>query len=346
MLVRFALSLVLLLATASPSFAIDSIKTAKALVSGNIQDIGKYVVKIKRTGDREEEIQVNEIEYIRLEGEPAQLNLARSHFNGGRYTEALETLDKIKEDGLKIDVKREMEFFRAASAARLALAGEGAINDAGNLMSNFVKNHPNSWRYLQACEVLGDLFVAINNYPLAQEKYGELEKAPWVDMKMRGGVLKGRALQGDGKFDEATAAFDNVLKLAGTQTGELVDAQRQAAMIGKGVSLAQTGKPADAVKVLEEVITKADAAQEELHALAYNALGACHRKAGNPKAALLAYLHVDVLYNSFPNAHAEALSNLSQLWKEVGNADRAVESEQVLTERYPSSKWAKKQPGT
>jgi tetratricopeptide (TPR) repeat protein len=325
-----------------PAWALDSIKTPKALISGTISSVDKYVVKIKRVGDREEEIQVNEIEYIRLDGEPPQLNLIRSAVTNGRYKDALDGLDKLKEDNLKAGTKLEMEYFRALASARLALAGEGNVNDAGKLMNAFVASNPTSWHYLEACEVLGDLFVAINNYPLAQQKYGELEQAPWVDVKMRGGVLKGRALQGEGKFEEATAAFDAVLKLAAGQSGELVEAQKQAATIGKSVCLAQTGKAAEATKMLEEVIALADPEHAELHALAYNALGSCYRKAGNPKAALLAYLHVDVLYNTYANAHAEALANLSELWKEVGNADRALESEQVLTERYPSSKWAKK----
>lgn len=327
---------------AAPAGAIDSVKSHKALVSGNITEIGKYAVKIKRTGDRDEEIPVNEIEYIRLEGEPAQLNLIRSAVNGGRYKDALDGLDKLKEENLKVDIKQEIEFFRAISSARLALAGEGKLNEAGTLMNNFVKNNPTSWHYLEACEMLGDLFVAINNYPLAQQRYGELEQAPWADVKMRGGVLKGRALQGEGKFDEAATVFDNVLKLAAGQSGDLIEAQKQAAAIGKAVSLSQTGKHTEAIALLEEVIAKADPEQAELHALAYNALGNCYRKAGNNKAALLAYLHVDVLYNTFGNAHAEALSNLAQLWKDVGNADRALESEQVLSERYPTSKWAKK----
>lgn len=327
---------------AGPAWGLDSIKTSKALVSGNIQDINKYTIKIKRTGGQEEEVQVNEIEYIRLDGEPAQLNLVRSAINGGRYKDALDTLEKINVESLKIDVKQEIEYFRAVASARMALGGDGSVQEAGKLMTAFVTSHANSWRYLEACEVLGDLLVAINNYPMAQQKYGELEKAPWVDMKMKGGILKGRALQGEGKFDEANLAFDGVLKLAEGKTGELVEAQRHSATIGKSISMAQTGKPAEAAKMLEDVIAKAEGDQVELHAVAYNALGNCYRKAGNAKAALLAFLHVDVLYNSNANNHAEALSNLSELWKEVGNADRAAESEQVLKERYPSSKWAKK----
>lgn len=339
---RFIVAAALAALWVAPAWAIDSIKTHKALVSGNVTEIGKYAVKIKRVGDRDEEIPTNEIEYIRLDGEPAQLNLIRGAVTGGRYKDALDGLDKLKEENLKVDIKQEIEFFRAISSARLALSGEGKLNEAGTLMNNFVKNNPTSWHYLEACEALGDLFVAISNYPLAQQRFGELEQAPWVDVKMRGGVLKGRAQQGEGKFDEAAATFDNVLKLADGQSGALIEAQKQAATIGKAVSLSHAGKHAEAAKLLEEVIAKADPEQAELHALAYNALGECYRKAGNNKAALMAFLHVDILYNTYGNAHAEALSNLAQLWKELGNADRALESEQLLTERYPTSKWAKK----
>jgi tetratricopeptide (TPR) repeat protein len=328
---------------AAPAFALDQVKPAKApLVSGTISGMDKYTVKVKRTtGDREETIPVNEIDYIRFDGEPPQLNLVRSALNNGRYKDALEGLDKIKDDG-KPQVKREMEYIRALATARLALAGEGEITEAGKLMNSFVQANPDSWHYLEACEVLGDLFVAINNYPLAQQRYAELEQAPWPNMKMRGGVLKGRALQGEGKYDEAATAFDAVLKLGASESGELVESQKQAATIGKAACLAQTGKHAEAIQSLDEVIAKADPEQAELHALAYNALGAAHKKAGNPKAALMAYLHVDVLYNNYANAHAEALANLAQLWKEMGNADRALESEQLLAERYPASKWNKK----
>ncbi len=79
-----------------PAWALDSIKTSKALISGSIVEMGKYTVKIKRTGDREETVQVNEIEYIRLDGEPAQFNIIRSAINAGRYKDALEGLDKLQ----------------------------------------------------------------------------------------------------------------------------------------------------------------------------------------------------------------------------------------------------------
>jgi hypothetical protein len=66
------------------------------------------------------------------------------------------------------------------------------------------------------------------------------------------------------------------------------------------------------------------------------------RKAGRTKEALLAFLHVDVLYFTTPEAHAEALANLAELWEEVQKPERAVKARQVLQERYGSSPWAKK----
>ena len=93
--------------------------------------------------------------------------------------------------------------------------------------------------------------------------------------------------------------------------------------------------------MVEQVIKDADPEQKELHARAYNALGSCYQRAGQAKDALLAYLHVDVLYSSVPDAHAEALANLATLWRSIGQESRAREARQVLEQRYANSKWAK-----
>ena len=58
-------------------------------------------------------------------------------------------------------------------------------------------------------------------------------------------------------------------------------------------------------------------------ARAYNVLGTAQRQAGRTKEALLAFLHVDILYSSVPHAHAEALANLADLWQQLHRSDRA-----------------------
>ena len=58
---------------------------------------------------------------------------------------------------------------------------------------------------------------------------------------------------------------------------------------------------------------------------------------------MLAFLHVDVLYFSVPEAHAEALANLVELWTELPNTERAVRARKILQEQYANSPWAKKE---
>ena len=107
------------------------------------------------------------------------------------------------------------------------------------------------------------------------------------------------------------------------------------------MSLAETGGGNEAVGIIEKIIQDADPEQKELHARAYNALGSCYEKAGQTKDALLAYLHVDVLYNTVPEAHAEALAHLVPLWQAVGQEEQARQARQQLQERYGGSRWAK-----
>jgi tetratricopeptide (TPR) repeat protein len=345
-MIRYAstLTALALLASIAAVAQADTVRTSKASISGSIEEMTKHEVKIKRTGsDKVETVPTNEVESIRYDGEPAQLNLIRSAVNGGRYEEALKGLEKLSTDGIKRkEIVEEIEYFKAIATARLALAGAGpTVSDAGSLMNKFVTQHPDSYHFLEASEVLGDLFIAVKKTDEALKSYAALEQAPWTDMKMRGGVAKGRALQASDKYVDALAAFEGVLKQAGDASGDMVETQKQAALVGKASCLAETGKAAEGIKLLEEVIAKADPEQVELHAQAYNALGNCYRKSKNDKAALMAYLHVDVLYNSNPAAHAEALANLKDLWKSVGNAERSAQAEQVLLERYANSRWAK-----
>lgn len=345
---RFAGGLVgmaLVMAAVSPTVVADTIRTNKASISGTIESLGKHEVKINRSpGNRVETVPANEIQSIRFDGEPAQLNLVRSAVAGGRYEEALRNLEKVSTDGVeRKEIVQEAAYFKAVATARLALAGAGStIAEAGTLMNSFVKDNPESYHFLEANEILGDLLVAIGKPDQALASYAVLEQAPWPDTKMRGGVAKGRALQASGKHDEALAAYEAVLSEAGSATGEMVEQQKQTAIVGKASSLAETGKGVEGIKLLEEVIAKADPEQAELHAQAYNALGNCYRKTKNDKAALMAYLHVDILYNSNPSAHAEALANLKDLWKAVGNVERSEQAEQVLLERYANSRWATK----
>jgi len=186
---------------------------------------------------------------------------------------------------------------------------------------------------------MGDLLMAADKYAAAQRQYAELAKTPWPDYKLRAGVLLGRTLAAQGKHDQAIRQFDDVL--ASREDDAAANEQKLSATLGKAVSLAETNQLDNAVSLVEQMIADTDPEQKELQARAYNALGDSYQRAGRTKDALLAYLHVDVLYSSVPDAHAEALSHLATLWNQVGQAERARAARQTLEQQYRGSRWAK-----
>jgi tetratricopeptide (TPR) repeat protein len=289
-------------------------------------------------GDRT--IAVNEIRSVIFDGEPTELSQARVNAANGAYQNALENLAKIDTSTVPRDfIHEDIEFYKAWCAGHLALGGEGEIVEAGRQLNAFARSHPENFHYLAAVEMMGDLLMAGEQFGKAQTQYAILAKAPWPDYKMRAAVLIGRTLQAQGKHAEAIRQFDEALAI--TDDGPDSANQRLAATLGKAVSLAETGGLEEAVAIIEKVIHDADPQQKELHARAYNALGRCYEKAGKTKDALLAYLHVDVLYNNVPEAHAEALAHLAPLWTAIGQEARARETRQLLEDRYSKSRWAR-----
>lgn len=318
----------------------DRVRLVRGVENGEVKDMTPYQVTVDKGLPGTREVPVDQIKSITFEGEPAELAQARVSAGNGAFTKATQLLEKIDESQLKRDfIKQDVEFYKAYSAGRLALSGEGEITDAGKMLNTFVKSYPNNYHFLEASELMGDLLMAAGRFDFAEKQYAELAKAPWPDFKMRADVSLGRSLQAQKKHEEAIKQFDAAIALS----DDTPDAQnqRQMALLGKAVSLADTGKTDEAIKAIQKVIQDADPQQKDLHARAYNALGECYEKAKQPKDALFAYLHVDVVYSNVPEQHAEALAHLIPLWKEVGQDERAREAQEALQQRYPNSKWAK-----
>src|SRR5262249_44116677 len=152
-----------------------------------------------------------------------------------------------------------------------------------------------NFHYFDACETVGDLLVALGKYSEAESYYAKLAAAPWSDYKMRATLQMGRALVGQKQYDKAQAKFDEVLAM--TADGKEAERHKLSASLGKASALAGAGKTDEATKMVNEMIAKADPENAELHARAYNILGNCYLAAGKKKEALLAFLHVDLLYS-------------------------------------------------
>lgn len=330
-------------ATAFAQAAADRVRLARGSEAGEVSDMTSYTVTLAKGIGGNREIQVNEIKSIQFDGEPPELTQARLNAGNGAYENALEALAKINVAAVKRDfIKQDIEFYKGLCGAKLALAGKGEIADAGRQLNNFVRTYPKNFHYLAAREAMGDLLMAGGGYANAEKQYAELASAPWPDYKIRAAVAVGRSLQAQNKHEDAIKQFDAALATAGDDTES--QNERLSATLGKAISLAESGSLDEAVTSIEKVIHDADPQRKELHARAYNALGTCYEKAGKNKEALLAFLHVDVLYNTVPEAHAEALSHLTTLWKAIGQDERAREARQTLAERYGGSRWAKRSP--
>ena len=147
-------------------------------------------------------------------------------------------------------------------------------------------------------------------------------------------------MQTEGDFDGALNAYDAVLRF--DLKGPVGDQVMFEAKIGRTYCLAGSGKVDEAIKILREIIAKADDDDAERLGPAYDALGNCYRKLKDSKHALWAYLRVDTLYFADPEAHAEALANLVVLWAESQHPDRASKAREELHSKYPFSRWNKK----
>jgi tetratricopeptide (TPR) repeat protein len=319
----------------------DHIRTTSGTAeAGEITATSPVEITLDKGSAGKSEVPVNRVRSVVLGDEPSELTQARINSRNGGFTTALERLERIDRTKISRDIVREdIEFYEAYCAAQLALGGNGDITDAGRQLNEFVREHPKSFHYLEAVETMGDLLMVNDKFAAAQRQYAEIAKAPWPDYKMRASVLLGRTLAAQGKHDLAIKEFDAVLTASGKDAA--AKEQKLSASLGKAVSLAEADQLDQAVALIEQMIVDTDPEQKDLQARAYNALGDSYQRAGRNKDALLAYLHVDVLYSTVPDAHAEALSHLATLWDAVGQSARARAARQTLEQQYRGSRWAK-----
>ena len=327
---------------AGAGWSIDAIIPNNAkTVLGHINGITATTVSIQpmKTGEAQQDIPVNEIERITFENSPDALTAAQKSIINGEYEEALTSLKKIGPDeSNRREVLEEIAFSKAYCNAQLAMTGSEDPLEAAKQMLAFLNNSPNSFHALKAYEMIGDLLVNSGRFAKAQEYYAKLAQAPWPDYKIRAQVALGRAFLAEKKIPEAAKSFKDALQI--NAAGPLADMQRAAAQIGQARCLAMSGNADKAVADLEQIVSRNDN-NAETAALANNALGVALRKAGKPKEAILAFLHVHLQYAAQPDAHAEAVANLAKLFADTQKPDHARDMRKILDTAYVNSRWAK-----
>ena len=172
---------------ASAASAADSIKSrgdGKAII-GSVVRMTRSEVEIEIKPGDTKTVAVNDIESIHFDGEPSSLTTVRTRLAAGDFAEADKLLESAKPDTDRAEILADIEFYKALSAGRQALGGNGSIAAAGKSMYDFKAKNPNNYHCLEACELMGDLLLADGKYAAAKTFYEEVGKAPWEDYKMR-----------------------------------------------------------------------------------------------------------------------------------------------------------------
>jgi tetratricopeptide (TPR) repeat protein len=302
-------------------------------VSGTVSQTNSLGVQLTRAGNTQN-IASTDILKILHEGDPPQLTRGREFALDGQYNQALDELKKIQINALAREIiKADAMFYLVYAEAKLALAGQGKKDEAARKVINFASNYKDSWHFIDAARLLGDLEMAQNNPAKALQYYGFLMRAPSTDTKIESTYLQGLVHLKTGDWAKALGEFEKVIGFNAqtTQTTRLQTLSKA----GKAVAMAESGKPAEALDLVNGLIAELNPADVEMAARIYNAQGASYEAAGDDEGAIMAYLHTHLMFSSQPDAHADALKKLVQLWTKLGKPERAAEARQELQQRYP-----------
>jgi len=179
---------------------------------------------------------------------------------------------------------------------------------------------------------VGDLLLAIGSYAPAAGILRPLDAAPWRLQDAGGRGDRPRAAGRKKKTGQALAAFNKVL--AKSEGKALKHTMRP--VWAKPTPLVAMKKPERGHQCGGRGLEKADPEDAPLMARAYDI---SVRRSGRRahQGGALAFLHVDVLYAAVPDAHAEALANLVDLWQQVHRTETRQPRREDLMERYPES---------
>jgi tetratricopeptide (TPR) repeat protein len=325
--------------TARAQARVDRVHRQNGVDSGQIVGVTALGITISKSGV-ESTIPVEDIESVYISGEPDDLNSVRTALQAGRLNDAVRNLEGIAAaPNDRDEVRAEVDFFNTLVAAKLALAGQGDLAEATAKAREFLTSRRTSFHVPRVIELVGDLLGAAGDHAGARAEYAKLAKAPSDYFVLLSALLVGRAWQAEGKHGEALAEFDKVL--ASAESGPRIEALKLAATLDRAVSQAASGDGAKGAEGIVTIIDATDAEDAEALARAYVALGECYLNAGDKQGALFAFLHVDLLYDDAADAHAKALHELVELWRDAGRETRSQDAARELAEKYPASRWAR-----
>lgn len=339
------------IATAGNAFAIDLVhrrsteKTVGGEVTKNTRD---GVTVTQQIGMKEELVPAADIAYIEWDAEPGPVKLARGSDTTGALDEAVKQYQEAQKatgsskEGLKTDV----QFGLARAMARRAMRTGEDLPGAVAAVKAFVNANRDNYRFYESQLLLGELSLAAGDSTSAELAYQSAAGASSNDFQRAGKIGMARALLARGDLPKAKSLFGEVA--AASVQGASEESHRLNAILGQALCLQKEKDIAGAAKLVEQVIDQAKPNDAKIQAEAYLRQGdLAMTDDRNVKAAIIAYLHVDVIpeFAELRDLHAEALYQLATLWAKVGEAERAADAASRLKTQYPQSAWNRKLSG-
>lgn len=333
--------IVLMITQTLSADTVDS-KTGRGF-RGSITDMNANTVSVTTTSGKVEKIPAFDVMRITFDGEPNALRSARRNYVEGQYNRIEEVLSTVQPGNGFQTV--EKAFLISMANSKLALRGENGKTIAETLpaLESFIagKNHNKWFQYFDALETLGDMYAASNQLDKALAQYQMLAKSSSEEVIMTGQFKAAQVNVYKSDFAAAKSGFEAI---QGRKiSNPTADRLKILAKVGAARSDAELGNSDASIKTLLALIKKEDPGDMELFGHAYNALGHSYQQAGQTKAALLAFLHTDVLYQRNPQIHSEALYQLVRLWQLDQKTTQSLDSRKLLREKYRNTFWGAKE---
>ncbi len=336
--------IVSVLASAISADAFDEVsRRSDKAVRGKITDVTRDAVKIAPPAGAAITVSANDVADIRWDDEPLSLQQARIAARNGDTASALDALKKSAADAkAKGDIKAEIEYLTARIIAQngLGQSDSAQLEDAATKLDAFAKANGSNARYFDAVYLLGRVQLARQEFDGAASAFQQLSQAPWSDYKMAAQNATAKLALKKGDLAAALASFEAVLGQSAKSAAEI--SRRNEALLGKATVTLQQGNAQQALDTINEAIQAADPEDSGVQAEAFVRKGDSLRLLGKTKEAILAYLHVPVLFEKEAALNAEALFHLSSLWGAAGQPERGLAASQELRENYPNTEWAQK----
>ena len=302
---------------------------------GTVASADRGGLSVESPGREPDEVAAADVASVSWDGEPPTLALRRASEARGKLAEALEGYRAALSDFDAAGplARSDLEFLIARVQAKLALNDPARRDEAIKALRAWLAANPDHFRTDPAFLLLADVQRAAGDLDAAAATLDEAKQSPSPAFQTAAAVDAAGLTLDRGEADAALAAFEGILADAEGRAA-------QRAKLGKAGALIRLNRPAEALTAIGEVIAEANAEDAEVMAPAYVRRGDAHQAAGETKAAILAYLHVDVLYPGAAAARAESLFHLAKLWNAAGFPGRAAEAAAALKTDYPGSDWA------